>query len=90
MDANAPHCACEDHARPVCGVGSEERDYITKRHEYERAGVREYVIFDRSQRQVTVLRRVRGHFRETRLGPTDSYSTPLLPGLEIALKDIIG
>ena len=74
----------------IVSVGSEERDYITKRHEYERAGVREYVIFDRSQKQVTVLRRVRSHFRETRLGPTDTYSTPLLPGLSIPLHDIIG
>jgi Uma2 family endonuclease len=74
----------------VVSEGSDERDYVTKRTEYERAGVREYVIVDPRRRRVTVLRRVRGGgFRETRLGPDDSYSTPSLPGLRIPLAKIL-
>ena len=70
--------------------GSDERDYVTKRSEYERAGVREYVIVDSRRHRVTIQRRVRGAgFRETRLGPEDAYSTPLLPGLRIPLADIL-
>lgn len=74
----------------VVSEGSDERDYVTKRSEYEQAGVREYVIVDPRRHRVTVLRRVRGAgFRETRLGPNDSYSTPLLPGLRIPLAEIL-
>ena len=80
-----PDLVCE-----IVSVGSEERDYIAKRHDYERAGVREYVIVDRARHRVTVLRRVRGRFQETQLGPDDSYRSHLLPGLEIPLQPIIG
>ena len=80
-----PEWVCE-----IVSVGSEERDYISKRHEYEQAGVREYVIFDRAQHRVTVLRRVRGRFQETQLRPSDIYRSSLLPGLEIPLQAIIG
>ena len=80
-----PEWVCE-----IVSVGSEERDYIVKRREYETASVREYVIFDRAQHRATMLRRVRGRFQETQLGPTDTYRSPLLPGLEIPLQPIIG
>ncbi len=80
-----PDLVCE-----IVGVGSEERDYIAKRHDYERAGVREYVIVDRARRRVTVLRRVRGRFQETQLGPDDSCRSHLFPGMEIPLQPIIG
>lgn len=80
-----PDWVCE-----IVSAGSEERDYIAKRHEYEQAGVREYVIFDRAQHRATVLRRVRGRFQETQLRPSDTYHTPLLPGLAIPLQAIIG
>ena len=80
-----PEWACE-----IVSPGSEERDYIAKRHEYEQAGVREYVIFDRTQHRATVLRRVRGRFQETQLRPSDTYHTPLLPSLAIPLQAVIG
>ena len=51
--------------------------------------VKEYVIIDRFERRVTVLRRGRGRFAESELGPRDAYTTSLLPGLKIPLKEIL-
>ncbi|HTI50430.1 MAG TPA: Uma2 family endonuclease [Planctomycetaceae bacterium] len=74
----------------VSGGGEDrKRDYVDKRADYLRAGVREYVIVDRFEQRVTVLRRSRGRFVESQLGPKDNYTTPLLPGLRIPLKEII-
>ena len=71
------------------GGGDRKRDYVDKRAEYLRAGVKEYVIVDRFDRRVTVLRRVRGRFVESELGPNDTYTTKLLPGLNIPLKQVL-
>lgn len=74
----------------VSGGGEDrKRDYVDKRAEYLRIGVKEYVIVDRFLHRVTVLRRVRGRFSETELGPKETYTTPLLPGLKIPLNGII-
>jgi Uma2 family endonuclease len=72
------------------GTENRRRDYVDKRGEYERIGVQEYVIVDRFDHRVTVLRLAAGRYEESQLGPADVYSTPLLPGLEIPLKEIIG
>ena len=74
----------------VSGGGDDrKRDYVDKRAEYLQIGVKEYVIVDRFERRVTVLRRVRGKFSEEHLGPDDTYTTSLLPGLKIPLNGII-
>ena len=65
------------------------RDYEEKREEYERIGVQEYVIVDRFEHRVTVLTLVEGQYQEAVLGPNDVYTSPLLPGLEIPLHEII-
>ncbi|MBW3538856.1 MAG: Uma2 family endonuclease [Planctomycetes bacterium] len=65
------------------------RDYGDKRDEYERIGVREYVIIDRFERRLTVLRLSDGRYVETVLGPDDVYTSPLLPGLAIPLHGIL-
>ncbi len=49
----------------------------------------EYVIVDRFEHRVLVLQLEDGHYAETFLGPGDSYTTPLLPGLAIPLAGII-
>ena len=65
------------------------RDYEEKRREYERIGVREYVIIDRFEHRVTVLQLNDGIYAETRLGSDDIYTSALLPGMEIPLAGVI-
>ncbi len=72
------------------GRANRRRDYDEKRDEYERLGVSEYVIVDRFDHEVTVLRLVDGKYDEQILKPSDTYRSPLLPGLEIPLQSIIG
>jgi Uma2 family endonuclease len=72
----------------IVSPGSEERDYDEKREEYAQIGVQEYVIVDRSEHRVTVLRMADGMYVESVLGPADVYTTPLLPDLEIALHGL--
>ena len=72
------------------GTENRQRDYIEKRAEYRAAGVREYLIVDPEQRQVAVIRWDAGSEQETRLGRDDEHSTPLLPGLVIALQQVLG
>ena len=67
---------------------SRDRDYVRKRAEYHRLGVREYVIIDRFQRSVTVLRFAPDDYQERMLRIGDSYDSPLLPGLMIPLSEI--
>ena len=75
----------------IVSLGSQDRkrDYEEKRSEYERIGVQEYVIVDRFDHRLTVLRLEEATFVETVLQPSDRYNTPLLPGLEIPLSGII-
>lgn len=65
------------------------RDYEEKRDEYERLGVREYVIVDGFAHKLTILRRGDEGFVETQLGPGDEYTSPLLPGLLIPLEGVL-
>lgn len=71
------------------GYKNLRRDYEEKRDDYRRAGVREYVIVDRFDRRVTIFRRARTRIVEVVLTPEETYTTPLLPGLEIPLTGII-
>jgi Uma2 family endonuclease len=65
----------------------QERDYIFKREEYHRIGVKEYVIVDRFTRRVLVLTWQAEDFAERTLTATDDYTTSLLPGLNIPLQE---
>ncbi len=71
------------------GWENRRRDYQEKRDEYERLGVREYVIVDRFDHLVTVFTLTDDHYAEQRLGPSDSYTSPQLPGLSISLQEVI-
>jgi Uma2 family endonuclease len=66
----------------------QERDYIDKRLEYHAIRVREYVIVDRFKRSVLVLTWQDGDYAERTLGPDEEYTTPLLPGLRIVLREV--
>lgn len=63
----------------------QERDYVDKRAEYHAICVKEYVIVDRFKRAILVLTWQPGDFAERTLSPADTYSTLLLPGLEVPL-----
>jgi len=71
------------------GRKSRDRDYVTKREEYHRLGIREYVIIDVTEKRVTVLRHAKGGYQERVLRPGDVYASALLPGLEIAIADVV-
>jgi Uma2 family endonuclease len=68
-----------DLAVEIVSPDSIERDYEKKRHQYERAGVREYWIVDEMEEKVTLLRLEKGKFREAR--PRKGvFTSKVLPG----------
>ena len=70
------------------GKVSKERDYVKNRAIYHTIGIREYVIVDRFSLQVAILTHEPECYRERILTREDVYSTPLLPGFELALRDL--
>jgi Uma2 family endonuclease len=70
------------------GRVSHDRDYVVKRGEYERLGVREYVVVDRFTRRVTVFTLEPGGYVERTLTEADTYTSPLLPGLAVVLAEV--
>lgn len=62
------------------------RDYVEKRREYVEAGVQEYWVIDRFRREMTVFR---GADQEVVVAEADIYQTPLLPGFELPLADLL-
>ena len=71
------------------GWAAMKRDYEEKRDEYERLGVREYVIVDRFDHRLTILTLTDGQFAQSWLGSKDNYTSPLLPGLSIPLAGVL-
>jgi Uma2 family endonuclease len=80
-----PHIVVE-----IVSAGGEERDYVEKREEYLRAGVREYWIIDPKARLMRVLQRAGDVWDEVVVAAGEIYRTPLLPGLEVRLDDLLG
>jgi Uma2 family endonuclease len=70
------------------GRTSRHRDYVKKRREYQRLGVKEYVIIDRFKKQVTVHVLAPGGYLARVLTPSDTYTSRLLPGLAIPLSGV--
>ena len=65
------------------------RDYVEKRNEYREAGVQEYWIVDRFQRNMTVYINEPAGTREVVIREGDVYRTPLLPGFELTLARLL-
>ncbi len=74
----------------VVSRGGENRDYVEKREEYLRFGILEYWIFDPRRRTMLALKRVGDVWDERELGDEETYRTELLPGLEVAVGEILG
>ncbi|MGP0064408.1 MAG: Uma2 family endonuclease [Isosphaeraceae bacterium] len=68
---------------------SRERDYVSKRKEYQLIGVLEYAILDRLRRRMTVYTAKPRGYRKHVLRPGDTYTSPLLPGNAIPLAGIL-
>jgi Uma2 family endonuclease len=71
------------------GRRNRQRDYQIKRDEYRSAGVREYWIFDRFARRLTVHRCARGKTTTKVVEESGTYTTPLLPGFELRLAALL-
>ena len=80
-----PHIVVE-----VVSRGGEDRDYIDKREEYLRVGIREYWILDPARRNLLTLRRAGDVWEEIRVPTRGLYQTPLLPGLEVRPAELLG
>jgi Uma2 family endonuclease len=70
------------------GREAHDRDYVEKRAEYERLGIKEYVIVDRFTKQVTVFTLAPDGYHDRVLTAADTYTSPLLPGLAIPLAEV--
>ena len=71
------------------GLDAHQRDYVEKRADYFEVGVVEYVIIDPKREKVTVLCQGENGYRERVLGPEETYESPLLPGLEVKLAEVL-
>jgi Uma2 family endonuclease len=67
------------------GRAAHTRDHLVKRAEYATIGTREYVVFDRFQRTVTVIDYTTPGAAPCILGEKDVYRTPILPGFEVSI-----
>ena len=73
----------------VVSPDSAQRDRIEKREEYLDFGVKEYWIVDADRREMLVLRRVRGKWKETAVREGDACASPLLPGLSFDFAQVM-
>ena len=66
-----------------------DRDFLTKRREYARAGIPEYWIVDPHEAQVIVLRLADGAYVvHGDFGPGESAGSALLPEFAVAVSDL--
>ena len=80
-----PHIVVE-----VVSPGGEDRDFIHKREEYLRVGVREYWILDPQRRCLHVLAREGDTWEETIIPESGVYRTIFLPGLDVRPGELLG
>jgi Uma2 family endonuclease len=71
------------------GRRNRKRDYVDKRKEYLKLGVKEYWIIDRFQRTMTVVRNKKSGAEEQVVTEKQNHHTPLLPGFELPLAQIL-
>ncbi len=71
------------------GRRSWKRDYIDKRREYRKAGIREYWIIDRFQRTLTVIHNEPTGEREQVFTEKQAYRPALLPGFRLPLGRLL-
>ena len=77
-----------DIAVEIVSRSSRHRDYVEKREEYLKFGVREYWILDGEKEEMLALRRSGGRWIEQVIGADQVYGTQVLPGLDFSMKPI--
>jgi Uma2 family endonuclease len=80
-----PHIVVE-----VVSPRGRKRDFIAKREEYLRMGVREYWILDPEKERMHVLVRIGDAWQERIVSRRGVYRTVLLPGLEVRPAELLG
>ena len=65
------------------------RDYTVKKREYKQIGIKEYWIIDRFRRIMTVIFNEPGRAGELVIREKEIYRTPLLPGFELPLAQLL-
>jgi Uma2 family endonuclease len=71
------------------GRRNQQRDYVDKRREYREAGIAEYWIIDRFRRTLTVICNRPGQPEEQVFTEGQTYQSPLLPGFEVLLGELL-
>jgi len=71
------------------GKRNRERDYEDKRDEFLEIHVSEYWVIDRFERTMTVFTKQGGRIRKRVIKETAVYTTPLLPGFELPLAQLL-
>lgn len=71
------------------GRRNRRRDYEEKRQEYGESGIKEYWIFDRFRRMLTVVTYSLSQSVENLIPETQIYESPLLPGFVVPLDRIL-
>jgi len=66
-----------------------DRDYKSKRDDYQKAKVQEYWIIDRFQRTMTVHVLESGKYKVKVVPAEENYRTKLLPGFELPLAKLL-
>ena len=78
------------HVVEVVSKGGVNRDYVEKKEEYLRIGVKEYWILDPIKNRMTILNRAGDTWTEKVLTGRQLYRTELLPGLEVRAAELLG
>jgi len=71
------------------GRRNQQRDYIDKRREYMEVGIREYWIFDRFRRTLTVIHNRPEGEQDQVIAAPGTYQSTLLPGFEVPLARLL-
>lgn len=71
------------------GKRSRTRDYVEKKQEYGETGMREYWIFDRFRRTMTVVNYSGSSTNEQIVNASETYESSLLPGFIVPLDRIL-
>ncbi|HET6248086.1 MAG TPA: Uma2 family endonuclease [Tepidisphaeraceae bacterium] len=72
----------------IVSRGSRQRDYVEKREEYLKFGVREYWIIDAESEEMLVLRRSGSRWIERVIGADQTYRTKLLAGFDFEMGPV--